>query len=67
MICFKVNGDNFGNITKTELSDNNQTRTTSFQYDSKGRFVTQSTDVAGLITEYNYDPRILWYFLRLGY
>jgi len=48
--------DAFGNITKKIISGSDfSPRETSYEYDTTGRFLTQSTDVEGLKTEFNYN------------
>ncbi|MDR7209615.1 FG-GAP-like repeat-containing protein [Flavobacterium piscis] len=48
--------DTFGNITKKTITATGLTpRVTSYVYDTSGRFLTQSTNVEGLKTEFNYN------------
>ncbi|HXK82449.1 MAG TPA: RHS repeat-associated core domain-containing protein [Bacteroidales bacterium] len=52
--------DDFGNVLSETVSGNsitngNQNRTISYEYDSKGRFVTKETDVLGLSILRKYD------------
>ena len=49
--------DPLGNVTSSTLSaDGVAPRTTSYQYDTSGRFLIRQTDVEGLQTQYSYDP-----------
>ncbi|MEM9686438.1 MAG: glycohydrolase toxin TNT-related protein, partial [Bacteroidota bacterium] len=48
--------DTFGNITERTLAtDGLAPRTTSYQYDTSGRFMVTQTDVEGLQTRYSYN------------
>lgn len=48
--------DSFGNLTRKGISvPNLAERASSMQYDASGRFVTKTTDVEGLETNYTYD------------
>ncbi|MDR2836052.1 MAG: FG-GAP-like repeat-containing protein, partial [Bacteroidales bacterium] len=55
--------DNYGNIVRDSISgiygvnNTSQTRTTSYQYDTKGQFIKKITNPVGLITEYFYEPK----------
>ena len=48
--------DGFGNIIQKSISATGLSpRNTYYQYDSSGRFLTQSTDIEGLSTTFNYN------------
>lgn len=48
--------DVYGNVTqKTVTTSGGAQRTTSWNFDASGRFMTQSTDIEGLVTTYLYD------------
>ncbi|HEY9533558.1 MAG TPA: RHS repeat-associated core domain-containing protein [Mucilaginibacter sp.] len=48
--------DTYGNVTSKTTTTSSGTRTVSMQYDVTGRFMTKSTDVEGLETNYTYSP-----------
>lgn len=54
--------DNYGNITKSELTAWNgsvfETRSTQSVYDSKGRFIVKSVNSLGHETNYQYDSKL---------
>ena len=56
--------DNFGNVLTTlaqgkyNEAGQEHTRTSSFQYEpNKGRFLIKATDAAGLVTQYQHEPK----------
>jgi len=50
--------DIFGNIiSKTDVGNQNNSRTTNFFYNNDGRFLTQTISPTGLITEYLYENK----------
>src|SRR5690606_1012784 len=48
--------DTFGNLTERTINvPGGAQRTESMEYDLAGRFLTESTDIEGLSTQYTYD------------
>ncbi|MEM6516643.1 MAG: RHS repeat-associated core domain-containing protein [Bacteroidota bacterium] len=48
--------DTFGNVTEIRTIPNGETaRTVIFDYDTSGRFLEETTDIEGLVTQYQYN------------
>lgn len=47
--------DSYGNVIQKAIVTASGSRTTSMQYDASGRFMTRSTDVAGMVTNRSFN------------